>query len=630
VDSFFASSIVVQLIFSETMDVSATSGALSIATNETVLERSIDWSDENKEATFVMEASWLVGKTYKISVSTAATSAAGVPLAAGFEAVFTVGPDPVEVLAHVPEVDAREVGARPFISAQFSKPVDMSNVAQKIKLFLLPGETVDVEVFASSDKLSLGMIPKEPLIPTPSGFYTVDLTEARGVDGAPIAAQTGVWEFSVGNYDGPAGDLSVTIDETPNPLGPSGLNVDGNTITVGGTVEGALPEVALDWVALGVLEEGQIEGIHWSKAVVTGEAWGVTTALTDLTSNTSGSHFFRVMAVDKAGNFVTGETTFFDLDFEKPWVPTPLNGSFPTTHKFKEFNGILEVEEGSTLSVFENDVFLADFPQVMTESTFPLTLPLGALGETASFALTATDAAGNVSDNQTVSIERVPYTCLGAAGGFPVFPESVREDTLTDDDMGKVTVGYHGDLDTWSDTMIVDEDNSSYGIRASLNLEKGTTFYNSLVLAQVDAAILYGCASVSEAKLRYRLSDPCIATTGGTSPCENIEAVALSRAWVSTHATWQQGTSDENWSEPGLTAEDFDGASIVAATLVEDGGAIEFDVTSLWDEWQRGTRENHGLLIRFSGSVDVGRVILFSAEKNGLKPELDLILNEAP
>ena len=180
------------------MDVSATAGALSIATDGTVVGGSIDWSDENKEAIFVMEAPWVVGATYKVSVSTAATSAAGVSLAAGFEVEFTVVPDPVEVLAHMPKEGAREVGARPFILAHFSKPVDMSNVAQKIKLFLLPGEMVEVEVFSSRDQLSLGMIPKEPLIPTPSGFYTVDLTEAQGVDGASIAAQTGVWEFSVG------------------------------------------------------------------------------------------------------------------------------------------------------------------------------------------------------------------------------------------------------------------------------------------------------------------------------------------------------------------------------------------------------------------------------------------------
>ena len=81
---------------------------------------------------------------------------------------------------------------------------------------------------------------------------------------------------------------------------------------------------------------------------------------------------------------------------------------------------------------------------------------------------------------------------------------------------------------------------------------------------------------------------------GGTSTT-TVNANPLTRALVSSQATWLSASSGNPWTTAG---GDFNNALNASVTFAQGPGWIELNVTNIVNAWLTGAQTNHGFILR--------------------------------
>jgi methionine-rich copper-binding protein CopC len=174
----------ITVVFSQTMNKSATQGAFSLKNGTALVAGTFSWGTLNKPMTFTPSAPLLPATKYTLTITTSAKSVV-TNLAAPYSSQFTTAPAPVVVSA-TPANNATGVALSAPVTVTFSEA--MTPVVTHNAFSLKNGTTIVAGTF-SWDPLgkSMTFTPSAKLLPATN--YTLTITTgAQSATGGPLAA----------------------------------------------------------------------------------------------------------------------------------------------------------------------------------------------------------------------------------------------------------------------------------------------------------------------------------------------------------------------------------------------------------------------------------------------------------
>ena len=189
----------------------------------------------------------------------------------------------------------------------------------------------------------------------------------------------------------------------------------------------------------------------------------------------------------------------------------------------------------------------------------------------------------------------------GAAGSSWLFASS---DSATVSQRPKLTVTFQPPCGwTPPDTVLTlapladsdidfDLPNSNFGLQPDLYLSRG---FEAHPLLQFDTTAVAAGKTITKATLRLYFSKLGTGTKTNVALVLNVHAVT--KAWEELEATWEKRVLLANWKAQG---GDYRNTATTAQTLPANslpGVWLEFDVTTLAQEWVDGVTANNGLTL---------------------------------
>jgi hypothetical protein len=188
----------VSAVFSQAMDEPSTAGAFSLQDDTTgqAVPGSVTWLNPTEARFAPTGGSLTVGDQYTATISTAATDAAGVPLASPVTWSFTIAPPPVPVVTSTdPANGATGVSPGKVVSTVFSEPMNESTTSGAFSLQDdTTGQAVPISVYVSEQDAAFSPTGG-PL--TMGDQYTATVsTAATDAAGVPLASPFS-WTFTI-------------------------------------------------------------------------------------------------------------------------------------------------------------------------------------------------------------------------------------------------------------------------------------------------------------------------------------------------------------------------------------------------------------------------------------------------
>lgn len=163
----------------------------------------------------------------------------------------------------------------------------------------------------------------------------------------------------------------------------------------------------------------------------------------------------------------------------------------------------------------------------------------------------------------------------------------------------------------------------NFGSYPELSLSKG---YEAHPLLQFDLSGIPPGSTVQSGELRLYFSSLYVsaAPASQTSKSLTLNVHAVTKQWKELQATWNRRITGTNWTNSG---GDYRSTATATKSLVAGtapGVWLEFDITSLAQEWVDGVTTNNGLiLILPTSSTD--EIVFSSREAASNRPELVVI-----
>src|ERR1019366_5405056 len=230
---------------------------------------------------------------------------------------------------------------------------------------------------------------------------------------------------AAGNVSQPSTALAFTVDTTApaTPAAPSDIAV------VNGTVNAAHDTAAQ--ALTGSAENGSTVTIYDNSAQIGTATANATTGAWSFTLGTladASTHSYTVTATDAAGNVSQPSTALaFTVDTTAPATPAApsdiavVNGTVNAAHDTAAQALTGSAENGSTVTIYDNSAQIGTATANATTGAWSFTLGTLADASTHSYAVTATDAAGNVSQPSTA----LAFTVDTTAPATPAAPSDI-------------------------------------------------------------------------------------------------------------------------------------------------------------------------------------------------------------
>jgi hypothetical protein len=176
----------VSVIFSHTMNESATQRAFSLTSSAGKVSGVASWSADGRVLTFTPSAHLRPAQAYTLALTTAAQSKLGVPLAAVYSSLFTTAGAVPTVVETSPANNAVSVSVQAPVSVAFSHAMNESVTQGAFSLTSNSGQASG-SFYWSADGRTLFFTPDAPL--SPSTAYTIRVTTAaHSAAGLALAA----------------------------------------------------------------------------------------------------------------------------------------------------------------------------------------------------------------------------------------------------------------------------------------------------------------------------------------------------------------------------------------------------------------------------------------------------------
>ncbi|WP_179038093.1 Ig-like domain-containing protein [Limnobaculum xujianqingii] len=398
------------------------------------------------------------------------------------------------------------------------------------------------------------------------------------------------------NPDGPG--LSLTVDTSTDPVSITALiddvgTVTGN-ITANGVTDDTKPEITGEGKPGATIKVYDGTTLLGETTVKANGSWSFTPS----TELKEGAHSITVTMTDKAGN-LTGPTAAFDftVDTTAPTVPTIefadddvgskqglLTSGSMTDDSTPTLKGT--AEKGSLVTIYDNGQFLgtATADETTGEWSFTPSTPISE-GEH-KFHVTATDAAGNVSDPSTDFLLTTDYTgpdaanlkITGVADNYGEITGNIENGKATDD--SRPTIQGTG---TAGDTIIV------YAEDATGKHEIGSTTVGSdgKWSLQPEAPLLPGENKFTAVEIDPvgNFTDPSaeyVITLDMSRPTEPVIVNVLDNEGSVTGPLQKGDVTDDTkpvitgTSEAGYLVRIYDGATLIGSTTADSKGVWTF------------------------------------------------------
>ncbi len=173
------------------------------------------------------------GTTYTATITTAATSAAGVPLAKPYSYTFTTrmktDASPISVLSLSPAANATCVSANTLIIVTFDEVPDAATILPSNFVVTGPGGAIPVKLSTNVTTTQVVLTPTSPL---PSGNITVTVSNVGDLADVMMTAPY-TWSFSTACTSGGGGGGGSATTQYQAPLfSENGLTAMNGRITV--------------------------------------------------------------------------------------------------------------------------------------------------------------------------------------------------------------------------------------------------------------------------------------------------------------------------------------------------------------------------------------------------------------
>ncbi|MBN8596498.1 MAG: DNRLRE domain-containing protein [Planctomycetes bacterium] len=125
---------------------------------------------------------------------------------------------------------------------------------------------------------------------------------------------------------------------------------------------------------------------------------------------------------------------------------------------------------------------------------------------------------------------------------------------------------------------------------------------------QFGLAALPGGATITNVKLQFKLQQYTFidSTNGNASVTHNFSMHQMLSSWSETTSTWNERSTGNAWSSPGMAAgTDYAAAAVstIAVNSSMQGTYLSWDITSLYNSWVSGASQNYGVCIQGPAGV---------------------------
>ncbi|MBX3380835.1 MAG: DNRLRE domain-containing protein [Phycisphaeraceae bacterium] len=160
-------------------------------------------------------------------------------------------------------------------------------------------------------------------------------------------------------------------------------------------------------------------------------------------------------------------------------------------------------------------------------------------------------------------------------------------------------------------------DNFLYNNGATTNFANSGLFYydnrggandSARPVIQFGLAGLPGGAVISNVQLQFKLQQYTYidSNNGNASVTHNFSVHQMLTSWSETTSTWNERSTGNAWSAPGMAAgADYAAAALstIAVNSSMQGTYLSWDITSLYNSWVSGANQNFGVCIQGPAGV---------------------------
>lgn len=192
----------ISISFSESMDITATEGAISISPST---KGAFSWDSSEKTVTFNSINDLVPSTTYFIAVSTSAKSKVDLNMQSPYLFSFKTKPVPPKVVSTIPSNGAKDINKNSNIFITFSKPMNRSSTDDAVSI--IPG-SINIKEWRNLDKTLTLTVNLEA-----EKTYTVTVsTAAKDKEGNPLTSD---YTFSFTTAKPPDTSPPYIVSTTP-------------------------------------------------------------------------------------------------------------------------------------------------------------------------------------------------------------------------------------------------------------------------------------------------------------------------------------------------------------------------------------------------------------------------------